>query len=99
MRMLVPQVFMGVRRKIDDREAPPLLQHARGLRKRQFRLLEKVQNLVDGDQIVVARVKRQVQDVTVADARRQDALLVEIGARDGEHVPAGINANGPTVTR
>ena len=51
MRMLVAQEFQLVRREIDDQQPAAGPQHARRLADRARAVVEKVQHLVDDDEV------------------------------------------------
>lgn len=97
MGMLVAQIFEPVRCEIDDDEPAAGRKHTRSLGNRRLGLLQEMQHLMDRHEIESLPVERQVEDIAVADGSLRDPRPVEVGARDGKHVAAGIDADAAPV--
>ncbi|MNS87963.1 hypothetical protein D3C72_1219210 [compost metagenome] len=97
MRMFIAQIFEGMRRKVDDDQPPTGTQHARGFRKRDFRLVEEMQDLMDNNQIEILSFQRQIENIAMTDRGIDHARLVEIGTRHRQHVTAGIDADRAAI--
>ena len=97
MRLAFAQVLELVRREIDDQKTPAGGERRRRFANRATRFIEKVQHLVDDDEIEAVANDRQVHHVAEPDARMVDRRALEIGARHREHRRRQIDAERTLV--
>ncbi len=92
MGVLVAQEFEIVRREVDDQQAAAGPQHARRLADGAGAVVEKVQHLMDDDDVEGVARQREVVDVALAHAAMLQPGAVEPRARQRQHVERQIEA-------
>ena len=82
-------------REVDDQQPPARRQQPRRLADGARRIVEEVQHLVDDDEVERAVLERRAVDVALAQVDAAHFRPLEIGAGDGEHRVAVVDADRP----
>src|SRR3974390_1716508 len=85
-RELRAQEFLLVRREVDDQQPPAGTEHARGFLDRARSVVEKMQNLMQDDDVEGVIAERQVVEVALPHTAMLDARLLHPGARNRQNV-------------
>ncbi len=92
MCMLFAQFFEVVWGEVDDQQLAVGLQDAPGFEQRALWLIEEVEHLMNGDEVGHVVGKGQGEDVGLAQLCMAEAVLLQIGAGNGQHLAARIDA-------
>ena len=92
MGVLVTQEFQFVRREVHDQQPALGPQHAGCLMDGAPAVVEKVQHLMDDDDIEGVVRDREVEDVALANAAVANAGMIQPRAGEGQHLAAEIDS-------
>ena len=95
MRLLLAQLFDRVRREINDDDSPSRAQRRSGFANGARGIVEKMQHLMDDDEIERVAFNRQRINVALTQFDAAQACFGEVGARHLQHRGACINADKP----
>jgi hypothetical protein len=92
MCKLLAQEFLLVQREIDDQQPSARPQHARRFLDRARAVVEKVQNLMQDDDVERVVAKRQIVEIALPHAAVTQARALQPVAREQQHIERQVEA-------
>ena len=93
MGVVAAQELERVGREVDDQQAAAGGEQLGGLADCAGGIVEEVQHLVDDDEVERVALERRAVDVALPEVDAADLGPLEVGARDGEHRVAAVEAD------